>query len=169
MTAPLLRRAALAAALSTAVLAQAQGVAYVSSEKDDALAIVDLKTLSVTGTLPSCKRPRHLQRIGDGSRMLVERSLSAIHDRDERMVGTVMVLRDITESRALSSRMTYLAHHDALTGLPNRLQLNERLGQAITHATNHGNGIAVLEINGNEASLKDGAAISLSGCGMASN
>ena len=80
----------------------------------------------------------------DGSRMLVERSLSAIHDRDERMVGTVMVLRDITESRALSSRMTYLAHHDALTGLPNRLQLNERLGQAITHATNHGNGIAVL-------------------------
>jgi len=80
----------------------------------------------------------------DGSRMLVERSLSAIHDRDERMVGTVMVLRDITESRALSSRMTYLAHHDVLTGLPNRLQLNERLGQAITHATNHGNGIAVL-------------------------
>lgn len=80
----------------------------------------------------------------DGSRMLVERSLSSIHDRDERMVGTVMVLRDITESRALSSRMTYLAHHDALTGLPNRLQLNERLGQAITHATNHGNGIAVL-------------------------
>ena len=33
----------------------------------------------------------------------------------------------------------------------------------------YGNGIAVLEINGNEASLKDGAAISLSGCGMASN
>ena len=80
----------------------------------------------------------------DGSYMLVERSLSSIHDRDDRLVGTVMVLRDITESRALSSRMTFLAHHDALTGLPNRLQLNERLGQAITHATNHGNGIAVL-------------------------
>ena len=80
----------------------------------------------------------------DGSRIVVERSLSPIHDRDERLIGSVMVLRDITESRALSSRMTYLAHHDALTGLPNRLQLNERLGQAITHATNHGNGIAVL-------------------------
>lgn len=83
----------------------------------------------------------------DGSRILVERSLSPIHDRDERLVGSVMVLRDITEPRALSSRMTYLAHHDALTGLPNRLQLNERLGQAITHATNHGNGIAVLFID----------------------
>jgi diguanylate cyclase (GGDEF)-like protein/PAS domain S-box-containing protein len=90
-------------------------------------------------------QPGDLQLVRrDGSRMLVECSLSSIHDRDERMVGTVMVLRDITESRALSSRMTYLAHHDALTGLPNRLQLNERLGQAITHATNHGNGIAVL-------------------------
>ena len=90
-------------------------------------------------------QPGDLQLVRrDDSRLLVERSLSSIHDRDERMVGTVMVLRDITESRALSSRMTYLAHHDALTGLPNRLQLNERLGQAITHATNHGNGIAVL-------------------------
>ncbi|MBL8257306.1 MAG: EAL domain-containing protein [Pseudoxanthomonas mexicana] len=90
-------------------------------------------------------QPGDLQLVRrDDSHLLVERSLSSIHDRDERMVGTVMVLRDITESRALSSRMTYLAHHDALTGLPNRLQLNERLGQAITHATNHGNGIAVL-------------------------
>jgi len=90
-------------------------------------------------------QPGDLQLVRrDGTRMLVERSLSSIHDRDERLVGAVMVMRDITESRALSSRMTYLAHHDTLTGLPNRLQLNERLGQAITHATNHGNGIAVL-------------------------
>ena len=102
-------------------------------------------------TQPNVEEPHTMGQPGDlqllrrdGSRMLVERSLSAIHDRDERMVGTVMVLRDITESRALSSRMTFLAHHDVLTGLPNRLQLNERLGQAITHATNHGNGIAVL-------------------------
>lgn len=83
----------------------------------------------------------------DGTRILVERSLSAIHDRDDAVVGSVMVLRDITEARALSSRMTYLAHHDALTGLPNRLQLNEMLGQLIAQATNRGNGIAVLFID----------------------
>ena len=59
---------ALAAALP---LAQAQGVAYVSSEKDNALTIVDLKTLAVTGTLATCKRPRHLQRSADGQQMLV--------------------------------------------------------------------------------------------------
>src|SRR3990167_5973845 len=50
---------------------QAQGVAYVSSEKDNALTIVDLKTLAVTGTLATCKRPRHLQRSADGQQMLV--------------------------------------------------------------------------------------------------
>ncbi len=80
----------------------------------------------------------------DGSHILVERSLSPIHDHDDRRMGSVMVLRDITEARALSSRMTYLAHHDSLTGLPNRLQLNETLGQLITQATNRGNGVAVL-------------------------
>ncbi len=49
----------------------AQGVAYVSSEKDNALAIVDLKTLTVTGSLATCKRPRHLQRSANGTQMLV--------------------------------------------------------------------------------------------------
>lgn len=112
---------------------------------DQVAPLVRSETPHADDALQPIVQPGDLQLVRrDNSRMLVERSLSAIHDRDERMVGTVMVLRDITESRALSSRMTYLAHHDVLTGLPNRLQLNERLGQAITHATNHGNGIAVL-------------------------
>ena len=51
--------------------AGAQGVAYVSSEKDNALTIIDLKTLTVAGTLATCKRPRHLQRSADGRQMLV--------------------------------------------------------------------------------------------------
>jgi PQQ-dependent catabolism-associated beta-propeller protein len=41
--------------------AQAQGTAYVSSEKDDALTVIDLATLSVKGTVPTCKRGRHIQ------------------------------------------------------------------------------------------------------------
>jgi len=69
---PTLRTLLAATALATGLAAaQAQGVAYVSSEKDNALTIIDLKTLAVTGTLPSCKRPRHLQRTADGKQMLV--------------------------------------------------------------------------------------------------
>lgn len=40
--------------------ASAQGTAYVSSEKDDALTMIDLATLTVKGTVPTCKRGRHI-------------------------------------------------------------------------------------------------------------
>ena len=51
--------------------AKGTGFVFVSSEKDHALAVVDPKTLAVVGTVPTCKRPRHLQRLPDGARMLV--------------------------------------------------------------------------------------------------
>ncbi|GAB2498380.1 hypothetical protein GCM10027084_09460 [Pseudoxanthomonas sangjuensis] len=83
----------------------------------------------------------------DGRHILVEHSQSPLHDRDEARVGSVLVLRDVTEARALTARMAYLAHHDPLTGLPNRLQLNDTLGQLIGTATRHGHGLAVLFID----------------------
>ncbi len=46
--------------------AGAQGTAYVSSEKDDALTLIDLGTLTVKGTVPTCKRGRHVQATPDG-------------------------------------------------------------------------------------------------------
>jgi PQQ-dependent catabolism-associated beta-propeller protein len=62
-----------AAAVATATLAllgvfapaRAQGTAYVSSEKDQALTMIDLGTLSVKGTIPTCKRGRHIQMTPD--------------------------------------------------------------------------------------------------------
>lgn len=55
---------------ATATLAVAQGTAYVTSEKDDALTLIDTKTLAVKGTLPTCKRGRHVQRLPDGKIMV---------------------------------------------------------------------------------------------------
>jgi diguanylate cyclase (GGDEF)-like protein len=45
---------------------------------------------------------------------------------------------------ALSLQMSHLAQHDALTSLPNRLLLNDRLGRAIALASRHGRRMAVL-------------------------
>jgi PQQ-dependent catabolism-associated beta-propeller protein len=59
---------ALAAALLLMTLdsaALAQGVAYVSSEKDQALTLIDLGTLTVKGVIPTCKRGRHIQLTSD--------------------------------------------------------------------------------------------------------
>jgi PQQ-dependent catabolism-associated beta-propeller protein len=50
--------------------ALAQGTAYVSSEKDDALTVIDLATLTVKGTIATCKRGRHLQTTPDGKLLL---------------------------------------------------------------------------------------------------
>jgi PQQ-dependent catabolism-associated beta-propeller protein len=50
--------------------AQAQGTAYVSSEKDDALTLIDTATLAVKGTIKTCKRARHIQRMPDGKLMV---------------------------------------------------------------------------------------------------
>ncbi len=52
--------------------------------------------------------------------------------RDERTVaGLVVTLRDVTEQRRLEHELTQRAFHDALTGLPNRTLLRERLERAL--------------------------------------
>jgi PQQ-dependent catabolism-associated beta-propeller protein len=57
--------------LSIAGAASAQGVAYVSSEKDHTITVLDLKTQAVTGTIATCKRPRHMQVTPDGKQLAV--------------------------------------------------------------------------------------------------
>jgi len=63
--------AGLIAGLAATGAARAQGVALVSSEKDNALTVLDLKTQAVTGTIATCKRPRHMRKSMDGKQLLV--------------------------------------------------------------------------------------------------
>jgi len=53
-------------------------------------------------------------------------------------------IRDMTERRASEERIEYLAHHDALTGLPNRLVVQSRFEQATADAARAGSKVAVL-------------------------
>jgi diguanylate cyclase (GGDEF)-like protein len=48
--------------------------------------------------------------------------------------GCVIVVQDITERRAAEARISHLARHDALTGLPNRMQLMARVDDSLTRA-----------------------------------
>jgi diguanylate cyclase (GGDEF)-like protein len=61
--------------------------------------------------------------------------------------GIAITSRDVTEHRRRSDHVNYLAHHDHLTGLANRMLLQERLRQAILRAQNHGQGVAVFLID----------------------
>jgi diguanylate cyclase (GGDEF)-like protein/PAS domain S-box-containing protein len=56
-------------------------------------------------------------------------------------------LRDITRRRQAEARIHYMALHDALTGLPNRALLQDRLSQAIALASRNRERIAVLMLD----------------------
>jgi len=80
----------------------------------------------------------------DGHEMFIEDSVAPIHDREGKVTGAVIVFRDVSAARAQSERIAHLAEHDSLTGLPNRLLFNDRVGQAISLARRHGGRVAVL-------------------------
>jgi len=64
--------------------------------------------------------------------------------------GVVAIVRDITERKLAEQRIRHLAHHDDLTGLPNRSLLRDRLGQAIRDAERKGGavGLAFIDLDG---------------------
>jgi diguanylate cyclase (GGDEF)-like protein/PAS domain S-box-containing protein len=101
-----------------------------------ALAIQENRTVCLT---PNCVLIRR-----DGVEAAIEDSAAPIHDRRGKVTGAVMVFHDVSTTRALSLRMSYLAQHDSLTDLPNRTVLNDRLTQAMALARRHGQQLAVL-------------------------
>ena len=63
------------------------------------------------------------------------------------VIGTVGCARDITARKASEAFVHHLAHHDALTDLPNRALLNERLRQALAQVRRDRTKLAVLFID----------------------
>jgi diguanylate cyclase (GGDEF)-like protein/PAS domain S-box-containing protein len=104
-----------------------------------ALAVQENRTVGLT---PNCVLIRR-----DGHEAAIEDSAAPIHDRRGRVTGAVIVFHDVSVARALSLQMSHLAHHDALTDLPNRLLLNDRLTQAIELGRRHRRPLAVLFVD----------------------
>ena len=63
-----------------------------------------------------------------------ELSASPRHGEDGAFLGFRGVGSDVTEQRESADKISHLARFDTLTGLPNRLQLTETLGEALTDA-----------------------------------
>ena len=61
--------------------------------------------------------------------------------------GVVAIVRDITERKLAEQRISHMAHHDDLTGLPNRSLIRDRLDQAILHAQRKSRCVAVVFID----------------------
>ncbi|MES9832163.1 MAG: EAL domain-containing protein [Candidatus Thiodiazotropha sp. DIVDIV] len=74
-------------------------------------------------------------------------TISQVFDDDQNPTGYVAVFSDITTSKQTEERMDFMAHHDPLTQLPNRLLFNARLEQAIQRSTRENQALAVMFID----------------------
>jgi diguanylate cyclase (GGDEF)-like protein/PAS domain S-box-containing protein len=112
------------------------GITREEARNPMAFAVRENKTVSLT---PNCVLIRR-----DGAESPIEDSAAPIHDRHGQVTGAVMVFHDVSAARATTRRMSYLAQHDSLTDLPNRILFNDRLTEAMALAHRHQRQLAVL-------------------------
>jgi diguanylate cyclase (GGDEF)-like protein/PAS domain S-box-containing protein len=101
-----------------------------------AMAMLHNKSVSLSANCVLIRR--------DGYESAIEDTAAPIHDGRGQVTGAVIVFHDVGVAREMSLRMSYLAQHDSLTDLPNRMLLNDRLTRAIALAHRHGKSLAVL-------------------------
>jgi diguanylate cyclase (GGDEF)-like protein/PAS domain S-box-containing protein len=84
-------------------------------------------------TARSVTRPGHVSMPAgrDGQARALRLSASPLFDASGRIEGVVLVLNDVSDTVDAAERLAHQATHDALTGLPNRLLLRDRLRQVL--------------------------------------
>lgn len=80
-------------------------------------------------------------------------NISAVKDAEGRTRNYVALFADITPLKSHERELEHIAHYDALTGLPNRVLLADRLHQAMAHAQRNSQALAVvfLDLDGFKA------------------
>ncbi len=71
-------------------------------------------------------------------------SINTIKDTNGEVQNYVGIFSDVTAHRSSELEYAHLATHDALTGLANRILLNDRLNQALNHAKRFNRCVAVI-------------------------
>jgi diguanylate cyclase (GGDEF)-like protein/PAS domain S-box-containing protein len=83
----------------------------------------------------------------DGATFPVQLSCVALRDSAGAIINTIGIFRDLSEQLAAKQRIEQLAYSDALTGLPNRLALTQRVGAALSLAERRGGSFAILFVD----------------------
>lgn len=81
----------------------------------------------------------------DGTRFPIELSVTELREGTQRLFTGVV--RDITERRKAQEKIEHLAHHDPLTGLPNRNLFTERMERAIYRAKRSGKPLGLMFVD----------------------
>ena len=83
----------------------------------------------------------------DGDVKSIELSARPTYNKQGRFIGYHGVGSDVTGARQAADRIAHMARHDALTGLPNRLQLLDNLATALNNARERGRECAILLVD----------------------
>ena len=80
---------------------------------------------------------------GGESRILATNRI-VVRDSEGNAKHLVVVIDDITERKKSEQRIAFMAHHDVLTGLPNRLSVMEKIEEAVARHRRRGDSFAIL-------------------------
>lgn len=83
----------------------------------------------------------------DGSIYTEDSIITPVKNEDGAIEHFVAIKRNITEKKIYEEKLDHLAHHDALTGLPNRLLFSDRLTQRLAQARRTGKSLSVMFID----------------------
>jgi diguanylate cyclase (GGDEF)-like protein/PAS domain S-box-containing protein len=86
-------------------------------------------------------------RTRDGRILPLLQTVSEVRDAHGVLTHHIAVMTDISSIKETQSRLDFLAHHDVLTELPNRLLFSDRLHHVIERAQREGYAIALLFID----------------------
>jgi diguanylate cyclase (GGDEF)-like protein/PAS domain S-box-containing protein len=116
------------------------------SHPGDVNATDELRDQLRAGEIKSFKmEKRYLRK--DGSPIWVGLTIACKRDRSGRCLYDISIVEDISVRKGAEERIQYLATHDGLTGLPNRVMFGQLLGLAIETARRYDRRLAVLFID----------------------
>lgn len=127
-------------------LPQSDILGHTDAELFDAPTAGALQALdkAVTRSARTIVQEQWLKHLTLGRRLLFEVVSTPLLGESGRVQGVLGVARDITEHKEREERIQQLAHFDALTGLPNRVLLNDRINHALSMAQRSQLTLAVL-------------------------
>ena len=103
------------------------------------------ETFSITSAVDDSREA--VVRTGTGQTIPVSITGSAIAATDPQFQGTILVVRNITDRKRAERRIRYLARYDALTKVPNRMQFQHMLQQAIARGRRSESGVVLLYLD----------------------
>ena len=105
------------------------------------LQAADLDVIASGRAILGSEEPR---RRLDGSQGWFVANTVPLHDKDGQLISILSTYEDITDRKRADEKIEFLAYHDTLTELPNRMLVQDRFHQAIAYAERSHSKVALL-------------------------